>query len=60
MDAKPMLKFNLLPSYWLGMKLAEMKVVITIVSTHRGLYSPDCLQQLHSECRIPYSQLGDL
>jgi len=59
-DATPMQKFNLLPSFWHGMKPAERKVVMTIVSTHGGSFSPDCLQQLHTECRIPYSQLSDL
>lgn len=41
------------------MSVAERKVVMTIVTTNGG-YTRQCLEQLHNECRIPYSQMNDI
>jgi len=58
-DPTPRELFQLLPPTWHGMSVAERKVVMTIVTTNGG-YTRQCLEQLHNECRIPYSQMNDI
>ena len=42
------------------MQPAGRKVVMTVIQSHGGSYTPGCLNQLHSECNIPYSHMNDL
>ena len=50
-------KFNLLPSFWHGMLPTERERVISIIDSHEGSYTVRCLQQLHIECKLPYSNM---
>lgn len=59
-DATPQQIFAMLPTFWHGMQPADRKVVMTVIQSHGGLYTPGCLEQLHTECNIPYSHMNDL
>lgn len=53
-------KFALLPSFWHGMLPAERRVVMTVLQSHAFQYTAPCLQMLHNECKLPYSQMNDV
>ena len=59
-DLTPREMFNMLPSMWHGMEPADRRVVMTVLTSHGYQYTAASLQQLHTECNIPYSQLNDI
>jgi hypothetical protein len=59
-DLSPQDTFNLLPSTWHGMEPAERRAVMTVLESHDFQYTAASLQQLHTECRIPYAQMNDV
>ena len=42
------------------MKTAERHVVMTVIDTNGGKYTPECLTALKDECKINFSQLTDI
>ena len=53
-------KYALIPTFWHEMTEAERKVVMMIMTTNNFEYNANTLRQLHTECKIPYSQMNDL
>ena len=45
----PKKKFDMLPSFWRGMRPSERKVAMTILNAHGGKYTLDCLTTLRDE-----------
>ena len=56
----PRQMFKMLPSIWKGMLPSERKVVMTIMRSHGGKYTPECLIALRDECKLSLSQLADI
>jgi hypothetical protein len=56
----PAKKFEMLPSFWRGMKPSERRVAMTIMNTHGGKFTTDCLSMLKSQCNLSISQLTDI
>jgi hypothetical protein len=52
--------FSMLPDFWKGMKPAERVQVIDVVRSHESEFSVACLQQLHTTCSVPYSDMQKL
>jgi hypothetical protein len=59
-DPMPQQLFNLLPSFWHGMQPANRRVMTTIMGSHGWRFTPDCINQIHLECNLLYSQMNDL
>ena len=52
--------YALLPPCWHGMTPCQKKEVFCIFTQHQKSYSPACLRQLHKDCKLPYSNMGDI
>jgi hypothetical protein len=59
-DPTPQQLFNLLPSFWHGMQPANSRVVTTIMGSHGWRFTPYCINQIHLDCNLLYSQMNDL
>ena len=54
-------EYTLLPSYWHAMTPAEKRVAVSVVRRLAdNAWSVECIQTLHTECSIPYSDMCSL
>ena len=58
--SSPEYLYSLAPAFWQGMTSEEKKNVMAIIDRHDGLYTVACVNELHSEMRIPLSDMQDL
>lgn len=52
--------YTMLPTFWHGMSTEEKSKCLDILKSHEYAYSPACLAQLHSEVRVPLSDMQQL
>ena len=58
--ATPQDKYNCLATFWHGMSPQEKQQVMCILEKHDFEYTVECLEALHKECQIIFSQMNDL
>jgi len=50
----------MLPQFWKGMQPSERRVAMTILNSHGGKYTPQCLGALKTECKLNLNQLTEI
>ena len=56
----PAKKFKMLPQFWKGMQPSERRVAMTILNSHGGKYTSQCLRALKTECKLNLNQLTEI